>query len=686
MPPVPEGSLRERVARLPRLPGVYQWKDAAGAIVYVGKAIDLRDRVASYFDPTTAKGSRLLQDLADIEVIAVRTEKEALLLEQTLIKLHRPRYNVRLADDKQYPYLKLTNEPYPRLLKVHRRDADGATYFGPFPDGTGAFFVAQAILDLVPLRRCKTLPKQKCLYYDIGKCVAPCIGKATPDSYQVLVDEVKDLLGGRAGHLVHRVQADLEAAATQHRFEDAARLRDRLQGLRGVLERQHMVHDKLEDRDVAAIETRGESACVVILHQRDGKVIGQSPFTITGVGEGGASLADPTGANVGTSGTATAPSPPAPPAVPSTPSAPGGDGALASETQSREGQALAAFLCGYYQDRTVPRYVMGDFPTAVAASLETDLRILRGGACTVEAPQKGDKRRWLEVAQTNARLRLEEELHRRSRRGTGAVEALQRALGLADPPSIIEGFDISHLAGRHTRAALVRFADGEPDKAGYRTFGMKTVGTPRGDARPSTDATENTDDAGSASSVASVVPSARRRRPAREIGRDIDDFAAIGEAVQRRYRGLVERGEALPGLVLIDGGPGQLAAARASLQELGLAHVPLCSLAKEEELVHLPNRAFPIRLKRDDPALQLLQRVRDEAHRFGITQVRRKATQAASESPLDDVAGIGPTRRALLVKSFGGLEGLRAASAADLQRIPGVTARMAADIQAALAL
>lgn len=623
-------ALRERIARLPRMPGVYQWKDGAGAILYVGKANDLRDRVGTYLDPATAKGSRLLEDVADVEVIAVRSGKEALLLEQTLIKLHRPRYNVRLTDDKQYPYLKLTGEAFPRLLKVHRRENDRATYFGPFPDGTGAFFVAQAILELVPLRRCKTLPKEKCLYYDIGKCVAPCIGKATPASYEVLVDEVKDLLSGRADHLVKRVHGLMEDAAREHRYEDAARLRDQWQGLRSVMERQHMVNDKLEDRDVAALDARGELAAVVLLHQRDGKVVGQSPFTVTGVQPG------------------------------------------------QEGKALADFLVGYYQDRTVPRCVMGEFPAAVAAQLEADLRILRDGACTVEAPQKGDKRRWLEVAQTNARLRLEEELHRRSRRGAGAVEALQAALGLMRPPTVIEGFDISHLAGEHTRAAMVRFADGEPDKSGYRTFGMKTVGTRR-HARPSADDADGADvGRGSASSA----PSADR--PSREVGRDVDDFASIGEAVQRRYRGLLEREEPLPDLVLIDGGPGQLAAARESLRGLGLAHVPLCSLAKEEELVFLPGRGNPLRLKRDDPALQLLQRVRDEAHRFGITQVKRKATAALAESPLDGVPGIGPKRRAELVKAFGGLEGLRAASAEDLQRVKGVTAAMAAKIQAAL--
>ncbi|MHB1262087.1 MAG: excinuclease ABC subunit UvrC [Thermoplasmatota archaeon] len=609
------GALRERVSRLPRTPGIYQWKDGNGAILYVGKANDLRDRVSSYLDPATEKGSVLLSEVADLDYIAVRTGKEALLLEQTLIKLHRPRFNVRLTDDKQYPYLKLTtNEEYPRLLKVHRREADGATYFGPFPDGTGAWFVLQSINELVPLRRCRVLPKEKCLYYDIGKCVAPCIAACTDEEYGLLVDEVKDLLAGRSAHLVQRVRAAMEEAATSHRYEDAAMWRDQMHGLQSVMERQHMVHDKLDDRDVAALESRGDLAVVVLLHQRDGKVVGQSPFTLSGV----SALGEPDG----------------------------------------DAKGLADFLRSYYQDRTVPRHLTAELPGPIALALEADLRLLRDGAVTIETPQKGDKVRWLEVARTNATLRLEEELLKRARRGQGAVEALQTALGLAQPPNVIEGFDISHLGGEHTRAAMVRFVDAAPDKAGYRTFNMRTVG-----------------ESAVAAGTATV---------ARGAGREVDDFASIGEAVQRRYRGLLERGEALPDLVVIDGGPGQLAAARESLKSVGLGHLGLCSLAKEEELVFLPGKSRPVKLKRNDPALQLLQRVRDEAHRFGITQVKRKSTASVMDSPLDAVAGIGPKRRQELVKAFGGLEGLRAASVADLQRVKGITAAMAGKIVAAL--
>lgn len=591
-------TLKERVGRLPRQPGVYLWKNAAGDVLYVGKAIDLRSRVSSYLDPATPKHERLLEAASDVDFIVVRTEKEALILEQTLIKRHRPRYNVRLTDDKQYPYLKLTREAYPRLLKVHRREDDKATYFGPFPDGAGAFHVAQAVLDLVPLRRCRVLPKTKCLYLDLGKCAGPCVAACTDAEYDALVEEVRSLLSGRGDDLIAKLRARLEAAAKAHRFEEAARLRNQLRGLETVLDRQHMVAQKLEERDVAALALSGGVGIISILHQRGGVIQGQSAFVVT----------------------------------------PGGQDAP---------EELADFLRGYYQDRLVPRFV------AVAGDadpgLEVDLRLLRGGAVDVESPQKGDKRRWVDVAVTNAQLRLEEELARRKKRGVGALESLQKSLGLDVLPRIIEGVDASHFAGRHTRCAWVRFVDGEPDKAGYRTFNMTRVGE---------------------------TAVSESRAPSKGPGREVDDFASIHEAVDRRIRGLLERDEPLPDLLVVDGGPGQLQAARTAIAAHGV-QVPTCSLAKKEELIYQPGRLMPLRLPADDAGLQLLQRVRDEAHRFGIRQVQSKATQNVLASPLDDVKGIGPERRAKLVQAFGGLEGLQAASVEDLMQVPGVTVAMA---------
>lgn len=602
--PVP---LRDRVARLPRSPGVYLWKDGHGEVLYVGKARDLRARASQYVADGAHK-PEMMAHAEDVDYIAVQTNKEALLLEQTLIKRHKPRYNVRLTDDKQYPYIKLTRDAYPRLLKTHQRLDDGGTYFGPFPDGYGAYHVMQVLNDLFPLRRCKTLPKQKCLYYDIGKCIAPCIDACTDDEYAQVVAQVREVLAGKSRSLVRRVRRDMERAAAEHRFEDAARLRDQLRGLEGVLERQHMVQDRVQDRDVAAIEARGDLGVVCLLHQREGKVVGQSAYTV-------------------------------------------------HVAREEPGVALREFLLGHYADRTVPRYVAAPVDPDDGPALEADLRELAGGAVTVETPQRGQKVRWLEVAQTNARLRLEEEILRRQRRGMGAVEALQTALGLADPPRVVEGYDVSHHGGHHTRAAMVRFVDGEPDKPGYRTFGMKSVG----------------EDA-----VAAGQAEARHGR-----GREVDDYASIQEAVGRRFRGLLERGDPLPDLVLVDGGPGQLAAARQAMEVHGV-EVPLCSLAKRDEEVFLPRRLRPLRLRRDDPGLQLLQRVRDEAHRFGITQVRRKATASAASSPLDAVRGIGPKRRADLVRAFGGLEGLRAASIEDLAKFPGITRELAERVASAL--
>lgn len=596
--------LKQAVAGLPKQPGVYQWKNAEGETLYVGKAIDLRSRTKSYLaGEQTAKTQQMLEQAWDLEYIAVGNEKEALLLEQTLIKRLKPRYNVRLTDGRNYPYIKLSAGKYPRLLKVHQYTDDGGTYFGPFPDGYGAYHVMNALHDIFPLRRCKTVPKHKCLYYDIGKCIAPCIDACTDAEYDVLVQEVRNLLRGKSKGLLKSLEQKIECAALEKRYEDAGRLRDQLRGLRGVLERQHMLTDKLQDRDIIAMVSQGETAVVTIVHQRDGKIIGQSPFNVQ---------------------------------------------------MPEIERALEKFMLGHYADRVVPRFVTVDLPDG--AKLEADLRLLAGRPITVETPQKGEKMRWLDVATTNANLRLQEETIKASRRGMGAVEALQTALGLQEPPRIIEGFDISHHAGEHTRAAMVRFVDGEPGKAGYRTFAMKTVG-------------ETAVQAGTAAS--------------RGKGREVDDFGSMQEAVSRRIRGLIERGDELPDLIVVDGGKGQLSAARTALQEHH-ADVALCSLAKREEEVFVPGKMNPIILPKNHAGLQLLQRVRDESHRFGITQVRAKATSGVRRSPLDHVVGIGPKKRATLVQAFGGLDGLRAATVEDVEKVPGITSELAKQIVAAL--
>lgn len=594
---------------MPRKPGVYQWQSHEGETLYVGKAIDLRSRTSSYLSgEQSAKNQQMLEHAWDLDFIAVTNEKEALLLEQTLIKRLRPRYNVRLTDGRNYPYIKLTGGAYPRLIKVHQYTDDGGTYFGPFPDGYGAYHVMNALHDIFPLRRCKTVPKHKCLYYDIGKCIAPCIDACTDQEYDDLVQEVRNLLRGKSKNLLRSLEQKVEAAALEKRFEDAGRLRDQLMGLRGVLERQHMLTDKLQDRDIVAMAAQGETAVVSILHQRDGKITGQSPFTLH----------------------------------------------LPHETN-----ALQEFLLGHYADRVVPRHVTVDLAAEEGQALELELRLLAGRPITVETPQKGEKMRWLEVAKTNANLRLQEETIKAAKRGMGAVEALQTALGLPEPPRVLEGFDISHHAGHHTRAAMVRFVDGEPDKAGYRTFAMQTVGE---------------------TAVAAGTAEASRGK-----GREVDDFASIHEAVARRVRGLIERGDPLPDLFVIDGGKGQLDAARKAIQAAGIA-TPVCSLAKREEEVFLPGKLQPITLPRNHAGLQLLQRVRDESHRFGILQVRQKAATAVRASPLDHVRGIGAKKRALLVQSFGGLDGLRSATEEDLEKVPGVTGAMAKDIVAAMQL
>ena len=593
-------SLRQAVATLPRSPGVYLWKDADGEVLYVGKATDLRSRTRSYVQDPSVKGGKLMERARSLDFIAVTNNKEALVLEQTLIKRHRPPYNVRLTDDKQYPYLWLTPGPYPRLLKVHGQTSQQGTWFGPFPDGYGAYHVLHALNDLLPLRRCKTLPTEKCLYYDIGKCIAPCIKACTDAEYDALVKKAKALLSGKATDALQELEVKLQDASDRHAFEDAALLRDQLRGLKGALERQHMVKTDLEDRDIAVLERDGAIGVVVLLHQRAGKVVGQSPFVVDAA-----------------------------------------DDIL----------ALPGFLRSYYKDRPAPRFLATDLVRGDADELERDLRELTGRAVTVETPQRGDKVRWLDVARSNAKLRVTEESIRR-RKHDGTLVQLKDALGLTELPRIIEGFDISHFAGQHTRAAMVRFRDGAPEKSGYRTFVMKLVGESTASGRTN-------------------------------AGRELDDYASMKEAVGRRLRGLAERNEPLPDLILLDGGPGQLSAAMDAVRGAGVT-VEVVAIAKQNEELWRPKRRLPIKLPRDDSGLQLLQRVRDEAHRFGITQVRRKSATAVTSSPLDGIPGIGPKRRAQLVTAFGGLEGLRAASQEDLTALAGITPAIAAKIVKAL--
>lgn len=591
-----DAALREKARTFPTRPGVYLWKSTEGEVLYVGKAQNLRARVLQYFGPQEdERKAELMQRARQVEFLAVESVKEALLLEQTLIKTHRPPYNVSLTDDKRYPYIAVTEEDWPRV--VYTRDLhQRGTFFGPFPDAYKAKRVARMVNQTFRLRQCRTLPKRECLYYHLGQCSAPCIGAVDRVAYAAQVDQARTFLSGRGQELRARLQQEMEQAAHDQRFERAAELRDLTRAVDSVLERQRVDTTSREDSDALGLAAREGRWCAVILAVRDGVVVGRDSFFLnapTGVGQ---------------------------PSV------------------------LAALLEQLYPHRPqVPHELLLPVPLEEAELLESVLTELQGHAVHLRVPERGPRRRFVDLAQENATLLLEQEFLLRERRGPQALEALRDALGLAEVPATLECFDVSHHAGTHTVASLVTFRDGQAHKAGYRRFKMRTA-------------------AGG------------------------DDPAALREAVLRRYtRVLAEEGaDALPDLIVVDGGKPQLGAALDALRELGLESWPLVGLAKKQEEVYRPHHLHPLRLPRDSPALHLLQRARDEAHRFAIGFQGRLKEKEFLHSELDEIPGVGPERRRRLLATFGSLESLRAATPDQIARVPGIPRPLAERIHKTL--
>ncbi|MBI2077238.1 MAG: excinuclease ABC subunit UvrC [Euryarchaeota archaeon] len=589
-------ALRARARNLPRDPGVYLWKDAQGRILYVGKAQDLRARVTSYLGtPADERLAQLQANAAGLDFVAVGSIKEALILEQNLIKHHRPPYNVLLVDDKTYPYIAVTNEAYPRV--VYTRDLeDRAALFGPFPDAGKAKRIAQMLNRTFQLRQCRVLPARECLYFHLHQCSAPCIGAVTKDAYGEQAVQAARFLEGEGATLSRQLRRDMEEDAKAERFERAAQLRDLVAAIDSVLERQRAASIAGRDYDAIGFAQRDDRACALVLVVRDGGVVGHEPHFLGGV---------------------------------------------SGEPLSR---IVSAFVSRYYAHATsLPPEIL--VPVRVDDdAVERALSDRRGSRVRVRAPERGDARGFLELAEKNARLSLDQEFLSRERRGSGAVEALQRALGLTEPPETVEAFDVSHSKGQHTVASMVVLRDGKPFKAGYRRFRIRGPGGG-------------------------------------------DDPLAMREVVRRRYeRVLREEGaDAMPDLVVVDGGPAQVAAAHEELVGLGLGATPLVGLAKRLEELYRPNVLHPLRLDSHSSALQLLQLVRDEAHRFAIGYQRTLRRKAFVGSRLDEIPGVGPERRRRLLATFGSVDGVKAATEEELLKVPGITRPVAKRIRDSLA-
>ncbi len=578
--------MRFELERLPDQPGVYLYRDARGEVIYVGKAKSLRQRVRSYFQPSAQhppRVARLVDEVADVEVIVVGTEMEALILESNLIKENRPRFNVVLRDDKQFPYLKLSlGDTYPRVSLVRRARAGRDLYVGPFTPT----WVARRTLKMIPrffqVATCKEVfdgKRRPCLYYHLDQCLAPCAGKTTPEEYGRAVQHVKLFLEGKTAELVESLETRMRSASGALEFEKAARYRDTLRTLERLGEKQHMSSAGLEDQDYFAHHHEGEQIALQVFQMRGGRVRGRREFTFEGF-----------------------------------------------ELEPRA--FYAQVLTQYYADAEVPRDVYVAAQPGGSGLIESWLARRRGAKVRVRVPQRGEKRRLLELVRRNAELAFDARFRRHHARGVAQLEALADALGLDEPPYRIECFDISNIQGSDTVGSLVVWEGGKPKKSDYRTFNVRGVKGP-------------------------------------------DDFASMAEVVTRRYRRLLAEDRRLPDLVLIDGGVGQLGSAVRALAAVGLPMLPVIALAKREEEIYLEGRGEPVRLDRSSPALQLMQRIRDEAHRFAIARHRRRRSRRTLRTGLTEIPGVGPVTARKLLRIFGSLEGVRGAEMEQLREAVG---------------
>lgn len=658
--------VQERLAVLPTQPGCYIYKDDAGSVLYVGKAVSLRNRVRSYFQPSTKHGpriARLVSKVRDIEWIVVDSEIEALVLECNLIKKHRPPYNVRMRDDKSYPYITITKEDFPRVLFTRKVRKDGAKYFGPYPSAFAVRDTLQLLHKTFPLIPCGKswtgAPVQRpCLYYHLGRCLGPCAGLADRAEYGAVLEKIDRFLSGKEELIVQDLQTEMMAAAEELDFEKAAKLRDQLNAIQTVLSRQKVLSTDPVDQDIIAVVKDDRGSAIQMLYVRAGKLIGQRQYVLDG------------------------------------------------SQEVAPGEAVQEFVKQYYADAPeVPREILLPVEIEERNIVQSFLRQRKGSAVTVEVPQGGEKLRLVEMAAANAEQALAQFAQEMAQREAWADEAmgqLQDAIGLDSPPLRVEGYDISNIQGTAPVGSMVVTENGEAAKEEYRRFKI-------------------------------------RYHP-----ESPNDFAMMHEVITRRLRAYIdgdEKFQKLPDLILIDGGKGQLAAAVKARDDLGLT-VPMVGLAKRHELIYVPVELdeilqgvpvkasegeilesetpeetlselanVPLSLKKakgreeyeynmkggrtysyrevelplNSPGLLLMRKLRDEAHRFALSYHRKVRDKKIGGSTLDEIPGVGPRRKRLLLRTFGSIEGIRRATVDEVAAVPTLTKAVAAKIKDYLA-
>lgn len=584
--------LLEKVSHLPTTPGVYLWHDKYNRIIYVGKAINLRNRVRSYVrqDANRApKVTAMMRRAVDVEIIQTKTEMEALILENTLIKEHHPKYNIMLRDDKTYPYIKVAvQEDFPRVYMTRRMERDGGKYFGPFTDVTAVHQVLKLLYLYYPLRTCRSMKVDRpCLQYHMHYCEAPCVGLVKAEKYRTYIDEVMQLFEGKHTPLLDTIQKKMEDAAEQLEFEQAARYRDQLTSIGKIQEKQRMVTQR-GDLDVLGIAMEGNLACVQLLFIRGGRLLGRENYFVN--------------------------------------------------TEGDEAEIIMTeFIKQYYGSTTfIPKELLLPMESSEQQLFTEWFTDMKGQNVDISVPQRGYKKDMINMAHENAQTFLNERRrqwqHEIDKTG-GAVKRLAEVLDLPRLPERMECFDISHTQGAETVASMVVFEGGKPAKKEYRRFKLKTT----------------------------------QGKP--------DDFKSMAEIMERRYGN--ETDWPMPDLIVIDGGKGQLNAALPLIRQVGVVDVPVISLAKRIEEVFVEGKSDSIILSHHTPELQLLQQIRDEAHRFAITYHRKLRGKRNLESILDHIEGIGPKRRQALWKEFGTLEKMKEASVEELEQVESMNRKSA---------
>jgi excinuclease ABC subunit C len=627
---MPIQDLKAQIARLPEQPGVYLYYNGAGETLYVGKAKVLRDRVRSYLGAygTSPRIDALLNEAQRLEVIVTDSVVEALALENHLIKHRGPKYNILLRDDKNYPYLQLTtSEAFPRVLVARRVEKDGNFYAGPFLPASLARRTMSLTHKLFGIRSCSEVitgeRPRPCLEYDIKRCVAPCVRSiCSEEEYRVAVEHTRLFLEGRNEELLQTLKQRMMQAAEEEQFERAAQLRDAIRTIETLNTRQQkMATPELGDRDAFGLKVGPAGAVVQIFQVRGGRVVERFEL-----------VADAANAGLG--------------ARSSNAGARDSGAALAALEAREEGEVLQAALQQFYADRIAPPevHIPVPFSEADTEMIEGWLSGMAERRVRIVVPKRGEKRGLLDLAARNAALAYEARFNENVTAHYDALETLRVVLGLPALPRRIECFDISTIQGAETVASMVVCEDGRMKRSEYRKFRIRAP-----ERRP---------------------PAVDGRGPSAG-GRILDDFYSMHQVVQRRYRRLLEQGGPFPDLVLIDGGKGQLGAAYQALEELGLANMVAVGIAKKEELLFTRDHADGIALPKDSPALLLIQRIRDEAHRFAVTFHRQSRTRRDLRSEIDEIGGIGPRRRKALLTAFGSVAGVRRATREELVRVVG---------------